>query len=209
MIIFEGRIAAPGPGKRHWQARIPQLRVFTQGRSEKDAHAMVEDALQTLVGRRTFRVQVLPVGTGRFLVQANDSRPLIARWLHRLRVNHGLSLREAAARLGAESTEAWARYESGRASPTVENLEALLHAIDPDACVEKGRLSEIAVPMTAGTTQLMAREWGEVARSSERGTGRRWRPGHLPAGRRQALRSSKRPCIHPRPAYGRNESACR
>lgn len=143
MMIFEGRVIAPGPGKRHWQVSIPQLGVFTQGRSEKDAHAMAADALKTLVGRRSFRVQVLPVAAGRFLIWANDSRPLIARWLYRMRVKQGLSLREAAARLGAESTEAWARYESGRASPTVEKLEALLHAIDPDAGI---MLKRVAAP---------------------------------------------------------------
>lgn len=131
MMIFEGRIVAPAHGDRHWQVRIPLLGVFTQGTSEKNAYLMAADALQTLVGRRSFRAEVLPVGAGRFLIRANDSRPLVARWLYRMRIDKGLSLREAAARMGAGSTEAWARYESGRASPTVEKLEELLTAIDP------------------------------------------------------------------------------
>ncbi|HEU4624765.1 MAG TPA: helix-turn-helix transcriptional regulator [Steroidobacteraceae bacterium] len=57
----------------------------------------------------------------------------MARWLHRLRVDSGLSLREAAARLGASSSEAWARYESGRASPTMDKLSELVRAVEPDA----------------------------------------------------------------------------
>ncbi|MGH8308503.1 MAG: type II toxin-antitoxin system HicB family antitoxin [Steroidobacteraceae bacterium] len=132
-MVFEGRVVPPKRNERYWQAGIPYLGVFTQGKTERDAYAMAADALETLVGRRNFRVQVLPAGARRFLVSANDSRPLIARWLFRMRIDQGLSLRQVAARMGASSSEAWARYESGRASPTMEKLEELLHAVDPRA----------------------------------------------------------------------------
>ena len=132
-MIFEGRIIAPAAGERFWQVRIPQLGVFTQGKSEKDAYAMAADALETLVDDKDFRVQVVPMSARRFLVRANDSRPLVARWLYRMRVDKGLSLREAAARMGATSTEAWARYESGRASPTMDKLSELVRVVDPAA----------------------------------------------------------------------------
>jgi Helix-turn-helix domain/Putative transposase len=123
----------PARGSRYWEVKIPQLGVFTQGRSERNAYAMAANALETLVGEKRFRVQVVPLDGGRFLIRANDSRPLIARWLFRLRADKGLSLREAAARMGSSSSEAWARYESGRASPTVEKLSELIHALDPEA----------------------------------------------------------------------------
>lgn len=132
-MIFEGRVTAPARGERHWEVRIPQLGVFTQGTSEKNAYAMAADALETLVDDKAFRVQVVPTSGGRFLIRANDSRLLIARWLYRLRVDKGLSLREAAARMGATSSEAWARYESGRASPTMDKLTELVHVVDPEA----------------------------------------------------------------------------
>lgn len=132
-MIFEGKVVAPARGARYWEVKIPQLGVFTQGKSEKDAYAMAADALETLVDRKGFHAQIFPMSSGRFLITANDSRPLIARWLYRMRVDVGLSLREVAARMGAASSEAWARYESGRASPTVDKLVELLHAVDPAA----------------------------------------------------------------------------
>ncbi len=109
-MIFEGKVSAPGRGARFWDVKIPQLGVLTQGKSEKNADAMAADALETLVDRKGFRVEILPSGGGRFLINANDARPLMARWLYRMRVEIGLSLREMAARMGASSSEAWARY---------------------------------------------------------------------------------------------------
>jgi predicted RNase H-like HicB family nuclease len=132
-MTFEGRVTAPKKGERYWEVRIPALGVFTQGKSEKDAYAMAADAIETLVEQEGFRVEVAPLGGRRFIVSANDPTPLIARWLHRLRVERGLSIRQAAERLGSDSPEAWARYESGRTSPTVEKLSELLRAIDPTA----------------------------------------------------------------------------
>lgn len=132
-MVFEGRVVPPKRSERYWQVGIPYLGVFTQAKTERDAYSMAADAIETLVDRKNFRVHVVPVGAGRFLVCANDSRPLIARWLFRMRSDKGLSLREVAARMGASSSEAWARYESGRASPTMQKLEELLHAVDPGA----------------------------------------------------------------------------
>ena len=132
-MTFEGRVTAPKKGQRYWEVKIPDLGVFTQGKSEKDAYAMAADAIETLVDQDRFHVEVAPLGGGRFLVSANDPTPLVARWLLRLRMKSGLTIREAAERLGSRSPEAWARYESGRTSPTVEKLCELLRAIDPDA----------------------------------------------------------------------------
>jgi len=147
-MIFEGKVFAPARGSRYWEVKIPQLGVFTQGRSERNAYAMAADALETLVGEKRFRVQIVPLDGGRFLIRANDSRPLIARWLFRLRADKGLSLREAAARMGSSSSEAWARYESGRASPTVEKLSELLHALDPEADFMLRRVTTPALKKT-------------------------------------------------------------
>jgi len=130
-MTFEGRIFMPKRGEKFWEVRIPDLGIFTQGKSEKDAYAMAVDAIKTVVDEKGFQVEVHPLAGGRFLVSANNPTPLIARWLHRLRVKNHLTIREAAERLGAASPEAWARYESGRASPTIEKLSELVHAVDP------------------------------------------------------------------------------
>ena len=116
---FSGKVSPPRKGDRHWGVRISALGVFTQGKSEKDAYAMAADALETLVDQKGFHVEVAPLGGGKFLVSANNPTPLIARWLHHLRLKSGLNVREAAARLGSSRPEAWARYESGRSSNTI------------------------------------------------------------------------------------------
>lgn len=130
-MTFEGRVTPPKRGQKYWEVKIPYLGVFTQGTTEKDAYAMAEDAVETVVDQKGFRAHVQPVGEGRFLLSANHPTPLIGRWLQRLRQEHGLTVREAAAQLGSVSPEAWSRYESGRASPTLEKLAKLLRAIAP------------------------------------------------------------------------------
>ena len=53
-------------------------------------------------------------------------RPLVSLLLRRQRERSGLSLADAAARLGARSRNAYARYERGTSLPTIEKLDALL-----------------------------------------------------------------------------------
>jgi transcriptional regulator with XRE-family HTH domain len=132
-MVFEGKVVAPRQGDRYWQVSVASLGLYSQGKSETDAYAMVADALETVIDRRHFKARVIPVGGGRFLIGGNDSRVLMARWLYRVRMDSGLTLRAAAARVGSKTSEAWARYESGRASPTLQKLESLLEALDPGA----------------------------------------------------------------------------
>ena len=56
---------------------------------------------------------------------------MISLLLRRQRERSGLSLVEAAARLGAKSRNAYARYERGTSVPTVEKVNELLHAVSP------------------------------------------------------------------------------
>ena len=51
--------------------------------------------------------------------------------LRRQRERSGLSLAEAAARLGAKSRNAYARYERGTSVPTLDKLTELLQAVAP------------------------------------------------------------------------------
>jgi transcriptional regulator with XRE-family HTH domain len=50
--------------------------------------------------------------------------------------------------MGSSSSEAWARYESGRASPTVEKLSELIHALDPEADFMLRRVTTPALKKT-------------------------------------------------------------
>ena len=126
---FEGKVTRDG---RFWLAEIPLLNAMTQGRTRAEALEMIGDWLETMAGRPGFRAEVHPRGKAEFEISANDVAALTALLLRRRREASGASLREVAARLGASSRNAYARYERGDAVPTVEKLDALLKATAPD-----------------------------------------------------------------------------
>ena len=126
---FPGRVWKDG---KFWLAEIPAFDALTQGRTKREALAMAGDLIETMAGVRGFRATVHPTGGGAFEIGANQVGVLVALLLRRQRESRGLTLAEVAARLGQRSKNAYARYEQGRAMPTVEKLDELLGAIAPD-----------------------------------------------------------------------------
>ena len=126
---FEGRIRKDG---RFWLVEIPAFDAVTQGRTKRETFAMAEDLIETMADVRGFQVTAFPRGGEIFEIEANQVGTLIALLLRRQRERHGLTLNEAAERLGQRSRNAYARYEQGKAMPSVEKLEQLLKAIAPD-----------------------------------------------------------------------------
>jgi hypothetical protein len=125
---LHGRVYKDG---KFWLAEVPLLDAMTQGRTRKAALAMVADLLETLANRPGFSVQVHPGTHEAFEVSAADTRGLLSLVLRRQRERSGLSLAAAAARLGAKSRNAYARYERGTSVPTVDKLTELLQAVAP------------------------------------------------------------------------------
>jgi hypothetical protein len=126
---FYGKVYKDG---KFWLAEVPILETMTQGRTKKEAFVMVEDLLETLVNRPGFSVTVHPGKHGDFEVSSTDTRGMISLLLRRQRERSGLSLAQAAERLGAKSRNAYARYERGTSVPTLEKLNELLQAVAPD-----------------------------------------------------------------------------
>jgi transcriptional regulator with XRE-family HTH domain len=125
---LHGRVYKDG---KFWLAEVPMLDAMTQGRTRKEALAMAADLLETLANRPGFSVQVHPGKHEEFEVSATDIRGLLSLLLRRQRERSGLSLAEAAARLGAKSRNAYARYERGTSVPTLDKLTELLQAVAP------------------------------------------------------------------------------
>jgi hypothetical protein len=123
---FYGKVYKDG---KFWLAEIPLLDAMTQGHTRKEAFAMVEDMLKSLVNRPGFSVTVHQGKLGDFEVSSNDPSCLISLFLRRQRERSGLSLSEAAARLGARSRNAYARYERGTSMPSLEKLNELYRAV--------------------------------------------------------------------------------
>jgi hypothetical protein len=129
MMRLDGRLFTVG---RYWAVEVPILGVVSQGRTRREALEMIADAIESLVDQPGFTVQIF-AGRGRdFEVDARDQAALIALLLRRQRLRSGFSLADVAARLGSRSPNAYARYEQGRAAPTVQKLSELLAAVAPD-----------------------------------------------------------------------------
>ena len=126
---FEGRVKKEG---RFWRVEIPAFDAVTQGRTKREAYAMAEDLIETMAHTRGFKVTAFPSAGEIFEIEANRIGILVALLLRRQRERQGLTLNEAAERLGQRSRNAYARYEQGKAMPSVEKLEQLLRAIAPD-----------------------------------------------------------------------------
>jgi hypothetical protein len=127
---FEGRLWKD-KGSKYWLIEVPLLDVMTQGTSKNNAYCMIADAIESLINRKGFKVDVRPLGSESFTVGASPDSPMIALMLKRQREVHRLTLLEVARRLGQKSPNAYARYEQGKSLPTVEKLNKLLKAIDP------------------------------------------------------------------------------
>ncbi len=93
---------------------------------------MIDDWFKTMVDRPALRVHIHDATRSEFQISADDTAAMISLLLRRQRQRSGLSLAEAAERLGARSRNAYARYERGASVPTVVKLEELLKAISPD-----------------------------------------------------------------------------
>lgn len=112
-------------------AEAPLLDVMTQGTSKSNACRMIADAIESLIDKEGFHVDVRRLSGELFTVGANQETPLIALMLKRQREAHRLTLQDMACRLGQKSVNAYARYEQGKSVPTVEKLNQLMRAIDP------------------------------------------------------------------------------
>jgi DNA-binding XRE family transcriptional regulator len=129
---FQGKLSREG---KWWLAEVPVFDAMTQGRTRKEAFEMIADWFESIVNQRGFGVQVHAAGRDVFEISSEDSRTMISLLLQRQRQKSGLTLAQAAKRLGAKSRNAYARYEQGVSVPTVEKLDELLRAIAPDRSI--------------------------------------------------------------------------
>ena len=128
MRLF-GRVYEDDP---FWLVEIPLLEAMTQGHSRDEALAMAKDLVESLANRPGFSATVHSGEGDVFEVGSTDVRGMVALVLRRQRERSGLTLAEAAERLGARSRNAYARYEQGVSVPTVEKLSQLIEAVSPE-----------------------------------------------------------------------------
>ena len=93
---------------------------------------MIADAIESLVNKKGFKIEVYPGKGDYFELGSPDLSTLAAFLLRRQRMKRGLTLVEVANRLGAKSHNTYARYEQGKSIPTIEKFNKLLSALSPD-----------------------------------------------------------------------------
>ncbi|MGD2246115.1 MAG: helix-turn-helix transcriptional regulator [Candidatus Aminicenantes bacterium] len=125
-----GRVFKTG---KYWAIEVPILGIVTQGHSKKDAFDMIVDAVESLVNKKGFKVEVYPGKKSYFEIASKDVATLTAFLLRRQRIKHGLTLAEVTKRLGAKSHNTYARYEQGRSVPTIDKFNLLLSALSEDS----------------------------------------------------------------------------
>jgi transcriptional regulator with XRE-family HTH domain len=140
---FAGRAFKSG---KFWAAEVPILGVFTQGRSLHDAHSMIVDAIEALANRPGFAINIFEGKGGDFEIGTSDEAALTALLLRRTRIRSGLTLVEVAARLGEKSINGYARYEQGRAIPSIKKLSQLYAVVgrNGDFVVGESRIEAAA-----------------------------------------------------------------
>lgn len=125
---IEGKLIRSG---RLWAVEIPLLKIYTQGRSRKDACCMAKDAIESIVDEQGFTVSVTPGPGDTFMVGSSNETLLMALALKQQRSSRHLSVRDVARNLGSNSPAAYSRYEQGKVRPSLDKFSQLLKAIDP------------------------------------------------------------------------------
>ncbi len=137
---FEGKVFKTG---KYWAIEVPILGVHTQGHTKREAFEMIADAIESLVNKKEFKIQVFPSKGEYFEIQANNNAILIAFLLKRQRIKNGLSQKEVAKLLGAKSNNTYARYEQGNSVPSIEKFSDLIAAVsnNSDFVLSKSRIN--------------------------------------------------------------------
>lgn len=132
---MEGKIWKDG---KFWLVEIPALDAITQGKTRKEVLEMVEDLVFEMAKsyfekevNKDFSVIVTDYKKDVIGITTSDNRLFLALSLRRQREKSGSTVREVSQRLGSRSPNAYAQYERGKTSISVDKYEALLMAANP------------------------------------------------------------------------------
>ena len=129
---FEGKLSKE-KGEKYWGISFPEIGVFTQGKTKKEAYEMIKEAIELIVDfDDDFKVDVEPIDSISFFIIPNHVGPILALILKQKRIEMGLTIKDVTMRLGQTSPNAYGRYENGKNIPTLKKFDELLTAINPN-----------------------------------------------------------------------------
>jgi len=132
---LEGTVFKDG---KVWLIEVLSLNLMTQGRTKKEALEMIVDAAIGLTEcyfdseiEEGFSITATEYERDIIGLSSTNNKLLLALSLKRQREKSGSTVREAAARLGSSSPNAYAQYEKGKTRISLEKYDQLLKAVDP------------------------------------------------------------------------------
>ncbi len=124
--------------RNEWMIEVAALELMTQGRTRKNALAMIQDAIMELVesyygleARKKLKLFLFDDGDEGFGIGSNNDKLLLSLALRRQREVSGLTVREVSSNLGSKSPNAYFQYEKGKINISLDKYEELLHAANP------------------------------------------------------------------------------
>jgi hypothetical protein len=137
-----------------WGVEIEAIGAWTQGRSRRDAEAMLVDLVETMLEtelNRKGKVTVTEIGNDgpnsyTVLVEASEPALLAALLLKYQRTVHRLTLAQVAKMLGTANHNAYASYEQGRREPSLSKFRELLATVAPEMALTVGRRAPKSAP---------------------------------------------------------------
>lgn len=112
---------------------VESVGAFTQGETKKEALQMIKEAIELMINRDNFQIQITVFSGNTFYIEANQPYILFALWLRQNRIKQGLTLEDMRKKMGAKSKNEYAKYEKGINQPSLEKIEKLIKAVKPKA----------------------------------------------------------------------------
>ncbi|MCX6124946.1 MAG: helix-turn-helix transcriptional regulator [Proteobacteria bacterium] len=112
-----------------WAIQIPEIGMFTQGRTKANAFEMIKDAASLMLSDPEVTFTTFDIGDGEFYLEASDVVKFLAFALRQLRCSQELTYAATQSLTGAKSRSEFAVYESGNTDPTLSKTERLLGAM--------------------------------------------------------------------------------
>ncbi|MBJ7450333.1 MAG: type II toxin-antitoxin system HicB family antitoxin [Parachlamydiales bacterium] len=131
---LQGRVWKDG---NVWLIEVPSINIVTQGRTKKNAFAMLQDAVKEIIlsyfdlDLTIDKIVVTDRKLGCIGLKIDSLNILLSLLLIRQREISGVTIRSASKALGSNSPNQYAQYEKGRINISFEMYEKLLHAINP------------------------------------------------------------------------------
>ena len=131
---FGGKIFKDG---NWWLIEVPSLDLMTQGKTKQEALNMIVDAVVGLaesyfILEERVDITAIEYEKGIIGLSASNAKILLALSLRRQREKSGVTVRQAAHRIGSKYPNAYAQYEKGSTRMSFEKYDQLLRALDPE-----------------------------------------------------------------------------